>query len=92
MSCSWAFCFRGEDPLHPIWGHAWGPTPDLDNQSRASGHLLSVAVTGGNFRDFEGTVVAAEGGRVTAELDIFGKRTRVELSPSDISPAGADDA
>ena len=46
-----------------------------------------VAVTGGNFRDFEGTVVAAEGGRVTAELDIFGKKTRVELSPGEVTRA-----
>jgi hypothetical protein len=36
----------------------------------------AVAVTGGNFRDFEGRVVAAEGGRVTAELDIFVSRRR----------------
>lgn len=52
-----------------------------------------VAVTGGNFRDFEGTVVEAAGGRVAAELDIFGKRTRVELSPADLAPTdGGSDA
>ncbi|KAL4856054.1 hypothetical protein ACK3TF_003490 [Chlorella vulgaris] len=50
----------------------------------------AVAVTAGNFRDFEGTVVASEGGRVTTELDIFGKRTRVELSPSEVVPASSD--
>lgn len=108
----------------------------------------AVAVTSGNFRDFEGRVVAAEGGKVTAELDIFvsrrrtrdwllssaalladgvlappcaqqavpapgpaqvadrrvsstsscpcppssaqGKRTRVDLSPADLAPAGGD--
>ncbi len=52
-----------------------------------------MAVTGGNFRDFEGTVVEAAGGRVAAELDIFGKKTRVELSPADLAPAdGGNDA
>lgn len=55
--------------------------------------LGQVAVTGGNFRDFEGTVVKAAGGRVAAELDIFGRKTRVELSPGDLAPAdGASDA
>lgn len=50
-------------------------------------------MTGGNFRDFEGTVVKAAGGRVAAELDIFGRKTRVELSPGDLAPAdGASDA
>ena len=30
--------------------------------------------------------------RVTAELDIFGKKTRVDLSPGDISAADGDGA
>ena len=47
-----------------------------------------VVVTGGNFADFEGRVVGSQGGRVTAELDIFGKTTRVELSPGELSPGG----
>ncbi|KAL4434069.1 hypothetical protein ABPG75_000510 [Micractinium tetrahymenae] len=52
-----------------------------------------VSVTSGNFRDFEGTVVEAGGGRVAAELDIFGKKTRVELSPADLALAeGGGDA
>lgn len=48
---------------------------------------LQIAVVGGSFADFGGKVVAAEGGRVTAELDIFGKKTRVELSPTDVAPS-----
>lgn len=44
-------------------------------------------MVGGSFADFGGKVVAAEGGRVTAELDIFGKKTRVELSPTDVAPS-----
>ncbi|PRW57863.1 DEAD DEAH box helicase [Chlorella sorokiniana] len=46
-----------------------------------------IAVVGGSFADFGGKVVASDGGRVTAELDIFGKKTRVELSPTDVAPS-----
>lgn len=49
-----------------------------------------VVVTGGNFADFEGKVLRSEGGRVTAELDIFGKRTTVDLSPGELSSGGGD--
>jgi hypothetical protein len=49
----------------PTLPHGCHPRPALVEQ---------VAVTSGNFRDFEGTVVAAAGGRVTAELDIFVSR------------------
>lgn len=49
-----------------------------------------MVVTGGNFADFEGKVLRSEGGRVTAELDIFGKRTTVDLSPGELSSGGGD--
>lgn len=64
---------------------AWHPTIPCLPYPAAS--ALQVAVTGGNFRDFEGKVVQASGGRLIADLDIFGKQTRVELSPSDVSRA-----
>lgn len=51
-----------------------------------------IYVKSGSFADFEGKVVAASGGRVTAELDIFGKPTKVELSPGDVTPGSASAA
>lgn len=39
----------------------------------------------GSFKDFSGRVVAVEGERVKAELDIFGRPTEVSLDRSDLS-------
>lgn len=47
--------------------------PRDDSGSSAFQPGQEVVVKGGSFADFEGKVVAAEGGRLTAELDIFGK-------------------
>lgn len=53
---------------------------------------MQIYVKGGNFADFEGVVVGSEGGKVVAELDVFGRQTRVQLNPADITPSGGGDA
>jgi len=51
--------------------------------SLASG--MAVEVVAGPFKDFEGVVLESKGGKVRAEIDVFGKKTVVEVGEGDVA-------
>lgn len=78
--------------------------PEVDSQGRAgkgpgaAGVVdlslppgTAVDVVGGNFKDFEGVILDSGGGKVKAEIDVFGTRTVVDIDAGDVAVRNGDE-